>query len=419
VNCFIDLTQEKEMTPYEGLLEDGDIVYHRFPIADHGLPRSPQTMHAVLDAIQAALDEGRCVYVHCRAGIGRTGMAIACYLIRSGLDAEHALERLQALWQDNARSATWHFVPETDEQVAWVRRWKPALAAPSLNVTPTNRIEGAMLGLATGDALARLAGELGDATRALAEVPRRTVLATDAQTAMMLAVAESLLTRNVHDPEDQLQRYLKWTRESRLTPPAELKRALATWQWSRKTLAGSHDPRNLDGHSIPRTLAVVLFMKGNPAAAVELATEISRVTQQAPAVLDLCRLWAALLIDALAGTSKANVLSLQGGPQLKQLRQRPLRPELDALLAGQWSQLAAGSNAIAATAAALLALQGASSFQAGMVRALSLSKAPAVAGPLYGALAGVVFGAGGIPQEWTRKLQDEAALRAATRRLAG
>jgi ADP-ribosylglycohydrolase len=420
VNCFIDLTQEKEMTPYEGLLE-GDAIYRRIPIVDHGVPRSPQTMTAVLEAINAGLEAGRCVYVHCRAGIGRTGMAIACYLIQGGLDAEAALERLQMLWQDNARSATWHFVPETDAQVAWVRRWQPAAAAATLptNINAASRNEGAMLGLASGDAIARLMNELGgDANRAIAEISKRQSLATDAHTAMTIAVAESLLTHPTLDAQDHLQRYLNWTRESGIAPPAELKRALATWQWSRKTLAGSHDPKNLDGHSLPRTLAVVLFAKGK-ASAIEMATEVSRVTQQSPGVLDLCRLWSAMLLDALAGAPKANLLTLQRTPQLQQLRQRPVRAELDELLNGQWTHLATGGNAIAVTAAALLALQGATSFQAGMVRALTLSKCPAVTGPLYGALAGAVFGVQAIPQEWTRRLPDAAPLRALTRRLSG
>lgn len=419
ITCFIDLTQEKEMIPYEGLLESDDVIYRRFPIIDHGIPRSPQTMMGVLEAIDAALGEGRGVYVHCRAGIGRTGIAIACYLIHSGLDAETALERLQLLWQDNARSTHWHHVPETDEQAAWVRRWKPAaVAAPAAVPTDAvSRREGAMLGLALGDALAcATAAGGGDAVRAMSDIAKHPVLMTDAQTAMTMAVAESLLTRNACDAEDQLQRYLQWTRTAGQSVPAELKKALATWQWSRKVQAGSHDPRNLDGHSIARTLAVVLYANRDPAAALQMAVDVSRVTQQSPAVLDLCRLWCALLLDALGGTAKANVLAMRG-PHLQQLRQRVLRPELDPLVNAQWQQVAGGSDAIAAVAAALLAIQGATTFQAGLARALALSRIPAITGPLYGSLAGALSGWRALPADWLRRLQDESALRALTRRL--
>ena len=420
ISCFIDLTQEKEMTPYEALLEPG-MVYRRFPIVDHGLPRSPQTFADVLAAIDSAFDEGRSVYVHCRAGIGRTGMAIACYLIHGGLTAEQALARLQVLWKQNARSATWPRVPETDEQVTYVRRWRAAPVAPIVPLDLVARAEGAMLGLAIGDALAHATGEPGGATElGINNALQQPMLQTAAHTAMTVAVAESLLTRNGAHAEDQLQRYLDWTRQTIGQPaPAELKRALANWQWSKKAHAGSHDPKNLDGHSLPRTLAVVLFSRRQPATAGDLAVEVSRATQQSPAVLDLCRLWAALLLDALAGTSKVAVLSLQQGPHLQHMRQRTLRPELDDLLSGNWAQLAGGGNAIAAVAGALLSVQSASSFQAGMRRAMSIGKNPAVAASLYGSLAGAMVGARAIPADWSRRLQHQTALTKLTRRLVG
>ena len=105
-----------------------------------------------------------------------------------------------------------------------------------------------------------------------------------------------------------MQRYLQWTRDvGGAGVPPELKRALGVWQWSKKPNAGSHDPKNLDPHSLPRTLAVALFMRARCRTTRSmLAAEVSRTTQQSPVVLDLCRLWAALFIDALTGCDKAD-----------------------------------------------------------------------------------------------------------------
>ena len=105
-----------------------------------------------------------------------------------------------------------------------------------------------------------------------------------------------------------MQRYLQWTRAANDEPiPAELRRALSAWQWSKKPNAGSHDPKNLDSHSLPRTLAVALFLRRDAERAIDLAADVSRTTQQAPIVLDLCRVWAGQFIDALSGVAKAEL----------------------------------------------------------------------------------------------------------------
>ena len=82
VNSFIDLTEEGELPAYEHLLPElteQQVRYRRMPIVDHGLPESPAHMMRILDLLEAELAAGRCVYVHCHAGIGRTGTAIGCH----------------------------------------------------------------------------------------------------------------------------------------------------------------------------------------------------------------------------------------------------------------------------------------------------------------------------------------------------
>src|SRR3954471_12280768 len=156
VTSFVDLTEDHELPAYERLLPDlteQPIRHRRLAITDHSIPESHARMAQILDLIQEEMSAGRCVYVHCRAGIGRTGTTVACHLIRTGLSNEAALERLQALWKACGRSMHWPFVPETQEQIDFVREWRDVKGV-SASIASSERKEGALLGLAVGEAVA-------------------------------------------------------------------------------------------------------------------------------------------------------------------------------------------------------------------------------------------------------------------------
>ena len=59
------------MTPYDGYLPEG-VVYLPKAITDHGVPRDAAYMAEIVGALAALLAAGRRLYLHCRAGIGRT-----------------------------------------------------------------------------------------------------------------------------------------------------------------------------------------------------------------------------------------------------------------------------------------------------------------------------------------------------------
>lgn len=122
VRSFIDLTQPSELASYRELLPAG-VSYGNFPIKDHSLPESPHQVRAILKAVQHGMQAGA-VYLHCRAGIGRTGVTVGCYLREQGESSADVVTKLNNLWQQNARAAHWPMIPETDEQEDYVRQWE-------------------------------------------------------------------------------------------------------------------------------------------------------------------------------------------------------------------------------------------------------------------------------------------------------
>lgn len=66
-----------------------------FPIIDMGVPGVSNTIR-LCRSIQRAIEAGGAVAVHCRAGLGRTGTILACYLIYAGAEPEAAIAQVRS-----------------------------------------------------------------------------------------------------------------------------------------------------------------------------------------------------------------------------------------------------------------------------------------------------------------------------------
>ena len=422
-NAFIDLTEPGELPPYEPYLPE-EVYYARKPIPDHGVPRQSSHMTEILATLDAALNAGRRVYVHCRAGIGRTGTVVACHLIDRGLAPRDALAQLNELWQHNDRADTWPEVPETDEQRDYILNFTPEAdptrdreamdAARSLR----DRFQGALMGLAVGDALAantqfRKPGSFAAVGDLLGggpfDLPRG---AWSDDTAMALLLAESLNQREGFDAHDQVQRYARWQREGHGSATgqcvgitASVARALATAQYKRQPFAGSHDPEQLDKEPLSRVAPVVMYFFADGAAAVARSAESARITAQAPMVLDCVRLLAAVLHQALSGREKAAVLR----PPRDLWVTPSTRAEVLALYEGSYlsrdlSEITGGGHVVQALEAALWAFHRSANFREGALACANLGRDSDVVTAVYGAIAGAHHGVSAIPGIWRNSL---------------
>lgn len=88
------------------------IDFRPFPIPDRGVPASRESVAELANDIVDALEAGRNVAVHCRQGIGRSGMIVGGVLVAAGKDLGSALQAIK-----ESRGLE---VPETEEQRRWL-----------------------------------------------------------------------------------------------------------------------------------------------------------------------------------------------------------------------------------------------------------------------------------------------------------
>ena len=127
VNCLIDLTGESEgLPPYVDALHvaaQGVAIHcQRFPIADYSVPQA-QTMRRILDAVDASLEAGDTIYLHCHGGIGRTGIVVGCWLVERGFTPTQAMALIADKWQVMTKRHRSPESPETPEQREFIAAW--------------------------------------------------------------------------------------------------------------------------------------------------------------------------------------------------------------------------------------------------------------------------------------------------------
>jgi protein-tyrosine phosphatase len=115
-----DEERDLDLKAEGGEAEAQSIEFMSFPIPDREVPNSEAKMTWTLEKLERVLSSGRNAVVHCRQGVGRTGLVAACLLVSKGLTPEAAVQTLST-----ARGVT---VPETAEQRDWIDRYA-AIAA--------------------------------------------------------------------------------------------------------------------------------------------------------------------------------------------------------------------------------------------------------------------------------------------------
>ena len=197
--------------------------------------------------------------------------------------------------------------------------------------------------------------------------------------------------------------------------------ALRLFEQDAVAFAGSEDPRTAGNGSLMRLAPVVLRYRHAPQAAIVRAGDSSRTTHAAPEAIDACRYFAALLLGALNGLEKEQLLdSRTGSPALDGIG--PLAPGVGAIAAGSFKgkerrEISSSGYVVHTLEAARWAFHHSTTFRDGAVLAVNLAGDADTVGAVYGQLAGAHYGAAGIPTEWLAPLAQRNQIEALADRL--
>jgi ADP-ribosylglycohydrolase len=287
-----------------------------------------------------------------------------------------------------------------------------------------DRYRGALLGLAVGDAVGTTVefmppGSFPPVTDMVGGGPFRLQPGqwTD-DTSMALCLAESLIENKGFDAGDQMERYLRWYREGYLSSTGycfdignTVLNALYAFEQdpARNPYAGSEDPLTAGNGSLMRLAPVPLFYGIDPAEALRRAADSSRTTHGARTAVDACRYMAALIVGALAGASREELLEAPFTPARWDWSAEPLAPEIEEIAQGSFRRkeppgIRGTGYVVQSLEAALWAFHRSSDFREGCLLAVNLGDDADTTAAVYGQLAGAFYGVSGIPAEWLNRL---------------
>lgn len=93
VQLVISLTED---APPRHWINDTGLFSVHVPVEDMTAPTQGQ-LDQVMSVVEKARAREMGVAIHCTAGLGRTGTALACYFVRQGLGARDAVNKVRRL----------------------------------------------------------------------------------------------------------------------------------------------------------------------------------------------------------------------------------------------------------------------------------------------------------------------------------
>jgi ADP-ribosyl-[dinitrogen reductase] hydrolase len=283
-----------------------------------------------------------------------------------------------------------------------------------------DRSVGALVGLAVGDAIgATLEMSVRDAGPPLTDMvgggpfELRPGEWTD-DTALALCLADSLLTNSGLDQDDLMRRFSRWLRHGENSCTGSCVgvgnttfEAIRRFEKTENPISDLTDAEFAGNGSLMRLAPVAIYWHRERAEALKAARDQSVTTHGAPVAVESCVYFADVLLDAIEGRPKDQVL---------RPRQWPADQDVDRIARGSWigmprADIKSSGYVIHSLEAALWSVSQTDNFRDCILLAANLGDDADTVAAIAGQLGGGLWGVSDIPKAWIERLAWQQRIR--------
>ena len=298
-----------------------------------------------------------------------------------------------------------------------------------MTITLLDRAQGCLVGLCAGDAVGTTNEfKRRDSTAHITDMVGGGPFNLNAgqytdDSSMALCMAASLIKCKGFDAEDQMSRYLRWYTNGYMSSTDHCfdigdttRRALNNFKISGDPFSGCDHPHSAGNGSLMRLAPLAIFFhNANAHTLTSLAADSSSLTHAATECKDACSIYASMLVTALKGESKENILveSCSG------ISSENIIEIIDNKSYQYKTREAISSSGyvIHSLEAALWAFWNTDNFKDCILTAANLFDDADTVAAIAGQIAGAHYGLSGIPQKWIELLYDSKDIQAMARLL--
>jgi len=277
-----------------------------------------------------------------------------------------------------------------------------------------DRIKGALIGLACGDAVGTtLEFEIRGSFEPISDMVGGGPFKLDAgqwtdDTSMALCLAHSLAYQKKFDPIDQMNRYCNWYQYGYMSSNGDcfdigvtVSTALRKYLETKNPFSGSVDEYSSGNGSIMRLAPIPIFYHDDYENCIKYSGESSRTTHGSAECIDSSKLFSSLIFNAFRSNCKSNIFESS--------EYQPYCEKVSAIanlefMSLKYDQITGSGYVIESLSSALWCFMNGSTFEECILLAANLGNDADTTAAICGQISGAYYGMSGIPDHWRNKI---------------